>query len=250
MICPLRASGNTTVETHQKIKSAVQENASKPLSVLLADDSDLALHQLKVMLEDLGHTVTAVHNGEQTLAASRAKAFDIILVDMVMPEIDGFDVLKELKAHRPDTPILIFTGHGSMESAIKALRCGADDYLTKPIEKELLDLRINAVMAAKQFHARKTKNDQLMAAIATAGAAAHELNQPLMALMAASELIGLSDDSKRIKELANIITEQTQRMGEITWRLAHIQSYRIMPYTNGKEILDLINSAPYAEDQS
>ena len=154
---PPEGFGKTTVETRHKIKSPEPENISKPLSVLLADDSDLALHQLKAMLEELGHTVTAVHNGAQILAASRAKTFDIILCDLVMPEIDGLHVLKKLKAHHPDTPILIFTGHGSMETAIKALRSGADDYLTKPIEKELLELRINAVMSTKLVHDRKKK---------------------------------------------------------------------------------------------
>lgn len=220
------------------------ENNCKSLSVLLADDSDTALHQLKAMLKEMGHKVTAVLSGEQAIAASRAKTFDIILCDLVMPDVNGLDVLCRLKAHQPETPILIFTGHGSMETAIKALRSGADDYLTKPIEKDLLKLRIDAVIAAKQAHVNQKESDKLMAAVATAGAAAHELNQPLMALMAASELIGMSDNSQKIKELAQIITEQTKRLGDITWRLAHIQSYRIKQYTKNKEILDLASSAP------
>jgi len=217
----------------------MSNNHANKLSVLIVDDSKTAREHLHSVLRQLGHDAAAVCCGQDSLNAIERTAFDLILVDLVLPDIDGIDVLKAMRAICPDTPIIIVTAFGSMQSAVQALRHGADDYIAKPIDEEVMAVRINAVLAARALRRSHQEHEKLKAAMATAGATAHEINQPLMAILTASELLAQSGDQKRMKELAGVIAEQTKRMGDIVWKLSRLTSYKTMPYTRETDILDL-----------
>jgi adenylate cyclase len=123
-------------------------------SVLVVDDDPVSRLSLTGSLERRGLQVTAAEDGAKALALVRAKAFDLILLDVVMPQMDGYGVLEQLKAD-PDlrhTPVIMVTSVDDMDSAVRCIELGADDYLSKPIDPVLLGARINAGLAKKRLH--------------------------------------------------------------------------------------------------
>jgi diguanylate cyclase (GGDEF)-like protein len=99
--------------------------------ILLADDDFQLLSTLKEFLAGQGYEVTAVADGRQAMAAIQTQEFALALLDLMLPDYSGLDLLSHIKAHTPDTEVIIFTGHGGLQSAVRALHLGAYDYLLK-----------------------------------------------------------------------------------------------------------------------
>jgi len=111
--------------------------------VLVVDDERRQRDILQMILESEGYETTAAGNGRQALLAARSQPFDVVLTDLKMPDMNGIELLTELLAAQPGLCVTLMTAHGSIDSAVDAMRKGAFDYLTKPLEKEevLLVLR-------------------------------------------------------------------------------------------------------------
>ena len=109
--------------------------------VLLVDDSETVIQFEKLMLRGLGYEISTAKNGKLALAEVAAEMPDLILLDLVMPEMDGLETLRRLK-ESPDTkgiPVVVVTTKGAPEVVEQAFAAGCDDYLTKPMDKiELL----------------------------------------------------------------------------------------------------------------
>jgi hypothetical protein len=112
------------------------------LSILFVDDEDLIRKSFTRDLHEEHFAVTAVGSGSEAIDLLKKKRYDLVITDLMMPEIDGFDVLKTVKQYAPQTSVLILTGYGDMQSAIKALRLGANDFAIKPCEIEEVVFRI------------------------------------------------------------------------------------------------------------
>lgn len=125
------------------------------LHVLLVDDEEVVHQTLCDYLQDLGHVVEGAREGLTALKILKENYFDLALVDIRMPGIDGMSLLEKIPEIRPEMPVVIITGHGSMESAIQALRLGAADFLTKPIK--LLELDAVLEKCIKLFNLRREK---------------------------------------------------------------------------------------------
>jgi two-component system cell cycle response regulator len=108
--------------------------------ILLADDDLQLLNTLKEFLAGQGYEVTAAADGQQAMAAILNQEFALALLDLMLPDYSGLDLLSHFKAHTPDTEVIIFTGHGGLKSAVQALRLGAYDYLLKS-DLRLTELR-------------------------------------------------------------------------------------------------------------
>jgi two-component system invasion response regulator UvrY len=108
-------------------------SAEAPLRVLVADDHDIVHHGLKQLLSDHFSPVTygEARNAEQALAYSAQQDWDIVLLDITMPDRSGLEILAELKRERPTVPILIVSAFPEEEFAVRALKCGAAGYLDK-----------------------------------------------------------------------------------------------------------------------
>jgi DNA-binding response OmpR family regulator len=114
------------------------------LSVLLVeDDKDLAGF-VREGLEDESWTVKVCHDGGSGLRQAELHSFDVILLDVMLPVLNGFEVTKRLRAQNIRTPILLLTGRDAPEDIVKGLDAGADDYLTKPFDFDVLLARIRA----------------------------------------------------------------------------------------------------------
>jgi two-component system phosphate regulon response regulator OmpR len=113
--------------------------------VLVVDDDDRIRDLLTRFLRERGYRVSAASDGEKALALFDQMAFDLIILDVMMPERDGFEVTELIRA-KNDTPIILLTARGEPEYRIKGLSLGADDYLPKPFEPEELILRVQAIL--------------------------------------------------------------------------------------------------------
>lgn len=108
------------------------------IKLLLVDDEERLLKTLKQRLEMRDFEVTAVTRGADALAEAEAKRFDLALVDLKMPGMDGEEVLARLKARDPFIEVIILTGHGSIDSAVRSTKLGSHAYLQKPCATEEL----------------------------------------------------------------------------------------------------------------
>lgn len=115
----------------------------KGKSILVVDDEKSILACLTKDLKCADFTVTTAANGEEAIAHLNHCFFDLVITDLVMPGLDGFQVLKAAKQRSSKTLIIILTGYGAMESILDALRLGADDFLQKPCDTEELLFRIS-----------------------------------------------------------------------------------------------------------
>ena len=108
--------------------------------ILIVDDERAIRTTLRGVLEDEGYRVTAVGSGEEAIARLQEETPDVIFLDIWMPGIDGLDTLAEMKRVRPETAVVMISGHGTIETAVKATKLGAYDFIEKPLslEKTLL----------------------------------------------------------------------------------------------------------------
>jgi nitrogen regulation protein NR(I) len=106
--------------------------------VLIVDDEVNIRRVLAAMLKREGYEATTAADGEQALAVLAKSPVDVVVTDLVMPRMGGMDLLKRVSADFPDVPVIVITAHGSVDSAVAALKAGAFDYITKPFEQEEL----------------------------------------------------------------------------------------------------------------
>ncbi len=111
----------------------------------MAEDKPRMAESLGRALHREGHSVLFAYDGEQALAMGRDSQCDVILLDVMLPLIDGFTVIKTLRAEHKTTPTIILSARDAMSDIVKGLDCGADDYLTKPFALDVLLARIRAV---------------------------------------------------------------------------------------------------------
>ncbi len=115
----------------------------KRYDLLLVDDDAMSLKSLASLLEMKEYRVTRSNSGEEAIEQLNHGRFDLVITDLVMYEIDGIRVLKEVKTLDEDTKVIILTGYGNLTSAIDAMRLGVDDYILKPCDPEEIFFRIS-----------------------------------------------------------------------------------------------------------
>ncbi|HEX8514586.1 MAG TPA: response regulator transcription factor [Bacteroidia bacterium] len=114
--------------------------------ILLVEDEENLLKIIRLNLELEGYAVTTAVTGIEALKEFRRNGFDIILLDVMLPEMNGFDVCEEIRKENKEVPVLFLTAKGSGEDRVQGLKLGADDYLTKPFNLEELLLRIRILL--------------------------------------------------------------------------------------------------------
>lgn len=115
--------------------------------ILVVDDKQSFCFMLKGYLEDAGYQVASAASGAEALAELEQGRFELILSDMVMPEMDGVALLRQVRSRHPQLPFILVTAHGSVDSAVAAMKEGADDYLLKPLNREELLLVVARLLA-------------------------------------------------------------------------------------------------------
>ena len=115
------------------------------MQVLLVEDERRMAELLRQGLQEEGHSVVLAGNGHDAVSLAQAHPFDVIVLDVMLPGIDGFRVARRLRDQRNQTPILMLTARDAMQDIVEGLNIGADDYLVKPFAFEVLLARLRAV---------------------------------------------------------------------------------------------------------
>jgi DNA-binding response OmpR family regulator len=142
---------------------------SQQAAVLVVDDEASIRLTLRALLERAGHRVVEAEHGEAALALVEQQAFDLMLVDLKMPGMDGMQVVEGARARQPDLAVIVLTGHGSLDSAIDGLHHGVFDYILKTAEPPYVVERVKAGLAER---AQRLRQRTLLDAV---GAAVQEL---------------------------------------------------------------------------
>jgi DNA-binding NtrC family response regulator len=115
-------------------------------SVLIAEDSEAVRGALRAVLQEAGFTVDAVGDGRAALEALKAKHYSLFLTDLKMPGVDGMQLIQEIRKRDMPVTVIVATGHGSIDDAVQAMRLGAYDFLTKPIDADHLRLVLDRAL--------------------------------------------------------------------------------------------------------
>jgi two-component system, cell cycle response regulator CtrA len=122
------------------------------MRVLLIEDNSHMAQSIELMLRSEGLYVYTTDLGEEGLDLGKMYDYDIVILDLQLPDMSGFEVLKALRVAKVRSPVLILSGSAIVEDKVKALRCGADDYMTKPFNKDELAARIQALVRRSKGH--------------------------------------------------------------------------------------------------
>ena len=122
------------------------------MKILIIEDEKLLADSLKAMLEKKGFDVEAVYDGESGAEYAELGVYDLLILDVMMPKMDGLSVARQVRAKRCSTPILMLTAKSSLEDRIQGLNAGADYYLTKPFDSRELLACVNALLRRQGSH--------------------------------------------------------------------------------------------------
>ena len=149
--------------------------------LLIVDDNSANRHMLRRRLERQGHGAAEAGDGQEALALMRAQPFDLVLLDIMMPVMDGFEVLRQMKAdpRLRNVPAIVISALDELDSAVRAIEMGAEDYLFKPFDPVLLRARISASLEKARLRNQVLVHEKLASLGALAAGLAHEIKNPL-----------------------------------------------------------------------
>lgn len=131
-------------------------------NVLIVDDEQDFMDTLMNRLKKRGIDVAGCGSGERAIELMKEKIFDVVILDIKMPGgMDGIETLREIKKLRPETEVLLLTGHGSVETSVEGMKEGAFDYLLKPVKLEKLLEKIAKALEKKDTEEHRRQSEQI-----------------------------------------------------------------------------------------
>jgi DNA-binding response OmpR family regulator len=124
------------------------------MRILIVEDDRKLARQLKKGLEEQGQSVIVASDGTEGLEVAKCGEFDVLMLDVMLPGVDGFSIVRRLRAAKSTTPILLLTARDAAEDVVAGLDAGADDYLTKPFSFKILQARLRALSRRKTVEPR------------------------------------------------------------------------------------------------
>ena len=205
-----------------------------PMHILVIDDEPRLSGQLRLLLEGQGYSVATAVGGAAGIAVLQTNDIDAVLTDVTMPDVDGYAVLQWVREHRTDTPVIVMTGYGSLESATRALRLGAYDYVLKPFSLPTVQAALNR---AASVVAKRRADGQRTAELAAVAAIAHQMGRSLEpTAMADATLAAIAESTGAQAALLYTVAENGMRW--TLWRTVGL------PETLRPTLLELFPPTP------
>jgi len=132
-----------------------------PVRVLLVDDEKDFVEMLGLRLEETGENVSTANSGQECLKVLEKKEIDVVILDILMPGMDGISTLKEIKNRFPLVEVIMLTGHGTTESAVEGLKLGAFDYLLKPAHFGEFTAKLESARERKDEQAERIRKAEV-----------------------------------------------------------------------------------------
>jgi formate/nitrite transporter len=133
--------------------------------ILIIDDEEIVGESLRKTFADQDYEIDIAHSGQEGLLRAKRESFDLVIVDLKMPDISGLDVIKEIKDEQPDTMMVMITGYSTVDSATEALKTGAFDYIPKPFTPEEISTVVQRALEAKEQLAKEKEEQEALKAL-------------------------------------------------------------------------------------
>lgn len=213
------------------------------MRVLIAEDEPTSRRLLEIWLGKWGYDVVVTTDGDSALAELSAPvAPKLAILDWEIPEMEGIEVCRRVRELPQGklTYVIILTGRGRKEDVVEGLEAGASDYVTKPCDPEELRARVRVGERVVDLQGRLVEAERNRVLTQAAGAAAHEINQPLTVMIGTADLLlmGLDSDSPH-RRSAETLRREAFRISDIVQKMARIRQYATKPYLEGIDIIDL-----------
>jgi DNA-binding response OmpR family regulator len=138
---------------------------SAPGNVLIIDDEDSLRYTLTRVLRAVGCEVSGAADGTEALRLMDNVPFDLVYLDIHLPDMGGLEILQNVRRSHPELPVILFTAHASLQSALEAIRLGATDYLVKPIDPEVFVARTRVILEEQAIERRKREIQEQIATL-------------------------------------------------------------------------------------
>ncbi len=215
-------------------------------NILLVDDEIVNRKLLSIILKDEEFLFLHAENGLQALEIVARDPVDLIILDLMMPQMDGFQFMEEYRRNyeEPRIPIIVSSALDDRESIKRAIDLGAAEYFFKPLQDEVkrfqLPLKVRNLVHMKQLQLEAMEKQKMQAVMALAGTANHEINQPLMVILGNLQLLRMrtaQDDP--LQERLRLLEHNTRRIAAIVKKIGNINKLTTKPYLETDQIIDL-----------
>jgi DNA-binding NtrC family response regulator len=186
--------------------------------ILVIDDEKRMCDSIKVLLSNIGYEVDTAENGRVGIEKLKAQEFGLVITDLMMPELDGFAVMKHIKENCPNTLVIVITGYASVESAVRAIRSGAYDYILKPFDFEIIKISVERALDKLKLEKELEKTRKLAQVAERALALNGEMNNPLSITSGFAQLLQLrleGSGDETIKRQINSIVKASESIHQM-----------------------------------
>jgi len=184
--------------------------------ILVVDDEPAILGLVKDILSPAGYLVNTATNGKEALAAIQAHPYDLVLTDMIMPQMGGMELVQYLRLHHPETLVIVFTGFASYQDAVDAVKLGAFDYLPKPLQPEILRHAIERAVDYQRLLRSQRDLETVFQGAESLGWQAMELVSATPEAAVLAELRDQAWPQKDLKEVGHIFLAAAQKLLQVT----------------------------------
>ncbi|GAB4269028.1 MAG: response regulator [Deferrisomatales bacterium] len=211
--------------------------------ILVVDDNPDNVELLTKRLRALGYRTCEAYDGEQALAKVAEEDPDLVILDVMMPKLDGFEVCHRLKSDaktRP-LPIIMLTAKREVPDKIRGLDTGADDYVTKPFNPQELMARVRSLLSLRTFQEKRATEEKLGALGQMAEGVAHEVRNPMVTIGGfARRIRDRLPEGDPLRDYAEHIIKEVQRLETMVEEIVRFKALMISPYepVDLRELLD------------